>query len=47
MLSNTGAYVKRCDGNDDLLEKHNIICDNVSTDKKKNLIVCLSTINNF
>ena len=47
MLPKTSSYVKRYDGNDDLLEKNNIICDKVSTDKKKNLIVSLSTINNF
>ena len=35
MLPKTSAYVKRYDGNDDLLEKYNIICDKVSNDKKK------------
>ena len=56
MLPKTSAYVKGYDGpakwmycliKDDLLEKYNTIWDKVSPDIKNNLIVSLSTINDF
>ena len=57
MIPKTSAYVNCYDGqikwmyflieDDELLEKYNTIWDKVSTDKKKNLIMRMSTIKNF
>ena len=57
MLPKTSAYVKSYDGHtkwiyflievDDILEKYNPICDDVSADIKKNLIGSLFIIKSF
>ena len=57
MLPKISTYVKHYDGqtkwmyflteNDDLLKKYNTICDKVSTDIKKNLMVKVSITKNF
>ena len=57
MLPKTSTYVKSYDGqtkwmcflvkDDDLLEKYNTICDNVSADIEKNLIPNLAIIKIF